>query len=269
MRAPSVSSASSLSLRLWRRTGSDILAAVQFLTRIPVPAPAYESDSLSRAVKFFPVVGLLLGAAAALLHLLLAPHLPRLISAALVIAFLILITGCLHEDGLADVADGFGGGWTREQVLIILKDSRIGSYGGTALIFSVLGRVLLIASLPLNQVPPYLIAAHVLSRWTTLPLSYYLPPARVPEEEAGVGQGARIARLITCRTLIAGSVFSLAICVIVLRTHAVFPISGALLISLVSGLYYRRRICGVTGDCFGATNQLTELAVYMTGVWRV
>ncbi len=189
MRAPSVSSSSSPSLRLLRKTGSDILAAVQFLTRIPVPAPAYESDALSRAVKFFPVVGLLLGGAAALLHLLLAPHLPRLITAILVIAFLILITGCFHEDGLADAADGFGGGWTREQVLMILKDSRIGSYGGVALIFSVLGRVLLIASLPLNQVPPYLIAAHVLSRWTTLPLSYYLPPARVPEQEAGVGQG--------------------------------------------------------------------------------
>jgi adenosylcobinamide-GDP ribazoletransferase len=268
MRAPRVSSSSSLSLQLLRRTGSDILAAVQFLTRIPVPAPPYESESLLRAAKFFPVVGLLLGGAAALLHLLLAPHLPRLITAYLVIAFLVLITGCFHEDGLADVADGFGGGWTREQVLMILKDSRIGSYGGAALIFSVLGRVLLLASLPLNQVPPYLITAHVLCRWTSLPLSYYLPPARVPAEEAGAGQGARIARLITRGTLIAGSVFSLVTCVIVLRTHAVFPISGALLVSLVSGLYYKRRISGVTGDCFGATNQLTEIAVYMTGVWR-
>jgi adenosylcobinamide-GDP ribazoletransferase len=151
---------------------------------------------------------------------------------------------------------------------MILKDSRIGSYGGAALIFSVLGRVLLLASLPLNQVPPYLITAHVLCRWTSLPLSYYLPPARVPAEEAGAGQGARIARLITRGTLIAGSVFSLVTCVIVLRTHSVFPISGALLVSLVSGLYYKRRISGVTGDCFGATNQLTEIAVYMTGVWR-
>ncbi len=152
------------------RTGSDFLAAVQFLTRIPTPYLPYDSNSLSRAVKFFPVVGLVIGSAAALLHQLITPHLPRLVTALLVIAFLVSITGCLHEDGLADTADGFGGGSSREQVLAILKDSRIGSYGGVALTLSLLARVLLLASLPLTQIPQYLIAAHVLCRWTTTSL---------------------------------------------------------------------------------------------------
>jgi adenosylcobinamide-GDP ribazoletransferase len=252
-----------------KTAGLDLLSAVQFLTRIPVPSLPYEAESLSRAVKFFPVVGLAIGSAAALLHLLLAPHLPRLITALLVVAFLVSVTGCLHEDGLADTADGFGGGSSREQILLILKDSRIGSYGGAALMFSLLARVLLLASLPLAQIPQYLIAAHVLCRWTTLPLSYYLAPARTQKDEAGAGQGARIARLTTRGTLIAGSIFTFAISILVLRTHAAAAIAGTILVTLLSAIYYQRRIGGVTGDCFGATNQLTEIAVYITGAWIV
>lgn len=250
-----------------RRIGSDFLAALQFLTRIPMPHLPYNPDSLSRAVKFFPVVGLLIGSVAALLHLLMAPHLPRLLTALLVIGFLVSITGCLHEDGLADTADGFGGGSSREHILVILKDSRIGSYGGAALTLSVLARVLLLASLPLTQIPQYLIAAHVLCRWTALPLSYYLPSARSQQDEAGTSQGARIARLTTRGTLIAGSIVTLAICTFGLRTHGAAAIAATIVVTVLSGLYYQRKIGGITGDCFGATNQLAEIAVYLTGAW--
>jgi adenosylcobinamide-GDP ribazoletransferase len=250
-----------------KRIGSEFLAAVQFLTRIPVPHLTYEPDLLSRSVKFLPVVGLLIGSVAALLHLLITPHLPRLVTALLVIVFLVAVTGCLHEDGLADTADGFGGGSNREQILVILKDSRIGSYGGVALTLSLLARVLLLASLPLTLIPQYLIVAHVLCRWTTLPLSYCLAPARSQQDAAGVGQGARIAKLTTRGTLIVGSIFTLAICAFALRTHAATAIAATIAVTLLSGLCYQRRIGGVTGDCFGATNQLAEIAVYLTGAW--
>jgi adenosylcobinamide-GDP ribazoletransferase len=254
-------------IRFAHNAAADFLAAVQFLTRIPLPYPPYSPDSLTRAVKFFPVAGLLVGSAAGLLHLLLAPHLPRLVTALLVITFLVLITGCFHEDGLADTADGFGGGWNREQVLVILKDSRIGSYGGTALALSLLARVVLLASLPLAHILQYLITAHVLCRWTTLPLSYYLAPARVQTDAPVASQGARIARLTTRGTLTAGSVFSLAVSILALQSHATPAIAAALLVTLLSGLYYQRRLGGITGDCFGATNQLAEIAVYLTGAW--
>lgn len=247
---------------------ADFLVAVQFLTRIPVPDPPFHSDSLASAVKFFPVVGLLIGSAAALLHFLLAPHLPRTLAAVLVIVFLVLITGCLHEDGLADTADGLGGGWTREQVLAIFKDSNIGSYGSTALTLSLLTRVLLLANLPLALVTPYLIAAHVLCRWTTLPMSYYLAPI-TRKNEARPSQGARIARLTTRGTLVFGTVFSVAISILLLKVHAATALAATALVSLLSGLYYQRRINGVTGDCLGATNQLTEVAVLLTGVWQL
>lgn len=246
--------------------GSDFLAAVQFLTRIPVPGLTYDPDSLSRAVKFFPAVGLMIGSAAALLHLLLTPHFSRLVTALLIVIFLVVITGCFHEDGLADVADAFGGGASREQILLILKDSRIGSYGGAALSLSLMARVLLLAALPLAEVWQYLIAAHVLCRWTTLPLSYYLPSAR-SGNEAEAGQGARIASLTSRSSLIFGTLFTVVVCAITLRVHAIAALSATVILALVNGLYYRRKIQGVTGDCFGATNQLTEIAVYLTGAW--
>ena len=254
------------SLKLARRSASDFLSAIQFLTRIPVPSLKYDPDSLLRAVTFFPAVGLLIGSAAALLHLLLSPHFSRLVTALLIVIFLVVITGCFHEDGLADVADGFGGGLNREQVLMILRDSRIGSYGGAALSLSLLARVLLLASLPLADVSRYLIAAHVLCRWTTLGLSYCLPPAR-NSDNAEAGLGVRIARLTSRKALVVGSLFTVVVTIFLLRSRAAATLLATALVTVLSGLYYRRRIQGVTGDCFGATNQLAEIAVYLTGAW--
>lgn len=255
-------------LRSLSQMTEDFLAAVQFLTRVPVLAMPYRADTLARAVKFFPVVGLLVGSAAALLHWLLATHLPRTVASLFVVIFLVLLTGCFHEDGLADAADGLGGGCSREQILRIFKDSRIGSYGGAALSLALLARVLLIASLPLPSLTAYLITSHVLCRWSTLPLSFYLPPASEPDNNGdATGQGARIARLTTAGTLLFGTLFSLGITSLALHWHATAPIAAAVSVTLASGLYYRHKIGGVTGDCFGATNQLTEIAVLLTGVW--
>jgi adenosylcobinamide-GDP ribazoletransferase len=252
-----------------RRTMSDFFTAVQFLTRIPVPSPPYDADSLARSVKFFPIVGLIVGAGAAAVHMLLAPHLPRTITAFLVLAYTLIITGCLHEDGLADAADGFGGGATRERILLIMRDSRIGTYGGVALALSLIGRLLLIASLPLLQVPYYLVATTVLTRWTVLPLSYFLNSARPQGEQQSDGQGARIARITSTGTLIFGTLLSFGSAIALLKTQSIAPILITIALTLCTGLYYKRRLAGITGDCFGATIQLSELAVYLCGVWSV
>jgi adenosylcobinamide-GDP ribazoletransferase len=240
---------------------------MQFLTRIPVPTRPYDSDSLARSVKFFPLVGMVVGGGAALLHLLLTPHLPRTAAALIVLLYLVVVTGGLHEDGLADVADGFGGGTSREKILLILRDSRIGSYGGLALAFSLLGRVVLIASLPSAQVSGYLIAANVLCRWTPLPLSYFLSPARTASTPETNGQGARIARQTSAAALVCGTLFSFVMAAALLRGHAAVPILSAILLTWITGAYYKKRIGGVTGDCFGATIQLAEISVYLCGAW--
>ena len=245
-----------------RRLGEELVAAFQFLTRIPMPPTRFEADSLPRAIKFFPLVGLVVGSGAALLQRFLMPHLNRSLVALVVLTYLVLITGCFHEDGLADAADGFGGGWDKEQILVILKDSRIGSYGATALILSLLGRYLLLASLPLEHFAAYVISAHVLCRWSSLPLSYLLSPAREKDS-----QGARIAHLTSLSSLAVGSFFSFAIVIFALRGAAAAPIVATLLVVILSGWFYHKKIGGVTGDCFGATNQLAEIAVYLCGGW--
>jgi adenosylcobinamide-GDP ribazoletransferase len=244
------------------RFAVDIAVAFQFLTRVPIPQVPFAPDGLARAVKFFPLVGLVIGAGAALLQKVLSPHLGRPASAAAVLLYLVLVTGCLHEDGLADVADSLGG-WTREKRLAILHDSRIGSFGAAALALSLLSRGVLLAELPLERFTAYLVSAHVLSRWSVLPLSYYLPPARDSE-----GQGARIARLTSAFSLVAGSVFTIVAVVVALRRAAIAPVLAAIVVSLLSSVLYLRKFSGVTGDCFGATTQITEIAVYLCGVWR-
>jgi adenosylcobinamide-GDP ribazoletransferase len=243
------------------RFAVDIAVAFQFLTRLPVPPLTFAPDGLARSVKFFPLVGLVIGSGAALLQKVVGPHLGRPASAVVVLLFLVLITGCLHEDGLADVADSLGGR-NPEQRLTILRDSRIGAYGAAALVFSLLSRAVLLAGLPMEHFTAYLISAHVLCRWSTLPLSYYLPPARESE-----GQGARIAKLTSAPSLIIGSLFTIVTVVVALRKAAIAPVLSAIAIPLLSSLFYMRKFGGITGDCFGATNQLTEIAVYLCGVW--
>ena len=250
-----------MSLRVPRLAG-DLAVAFQFLTRLPLPQVPFAPDGLARSVKFFPVVGLVIGAGAALVEKGVAPHLGRPGSAVAVLLYLLLITGCLHEDGLADVADSMGG-WDTQQRLVILRDSRLGTYGVAALILSLGSRALLLAGLPGGHFTAYVVCAHVLCRWSTLPLSYYLPPARAAE-----GQGARVARLTSAASLAGGSLFTIVTVVVLLRKAAIAPLVSALIVALLSSVFYQRKLGGVTGDCFGATNQLTELAVYVCGVWQ-
>jgi adenosylcobinamide-GDP ribazoletransferase len=241
----------------------DISTAFQFLTRLPLGRLPYDADALSRSAKFFPLVGLLVGILGCFFYLWLIHHLPSAVAAVLTLFFFVLASGGLHEDGLADVADAFGGGWNREQILAILKDSRIGTFGTLALLFSLGLRALLLANLPVSRFAVYVISGHVLCRWTALPLGYVLPAARESS-----GQGARIARQISLGSLAISSLLTAIIVGYSLRWAMWSPIVSTLLVTLASGCYYWRRIGGVTGDCFGATNQLAEIAVYLCGVWH-
>jgi adenosylcobinamide-GDP ribazoletransferase len=244
------------------RFAVDVVVAFQFLTRLPLPRVDFAPDGLARAVTFCPLVGLVIGGGAALFEKVLTPHLGRPACAVAILLYLVLITGCLHEDGLADVADSLGG-WNLEQRLAILDDSRIGSYGVAALALSLLSRAVLLTDLPLDRFTAYLVSAHVLCRWSILPLSYYLPPARKDQ-----GQGARIAKLTSTSSMIAGSLFTIATVVVALHKAAIAPMVAVTAVALCSGAFYQRTFGGITGDCFGATTQLAEIAVYLCGVWK-
>lgn len=249
-------------LRLAMQWWIQLVAAFQFLTRIPMPQIPFAADTLAGALKFFPLVGLVLGSAVALIHPWVVRHTDRSIAALIVLFLLVAVTGCLHEDGLADTADGLLGGSTREKRLTILRDSRIGSYGAAALSFALGFRWLLLASLPLHAFTAYMISAAVLSRWTVLPLSMALPPAQAD------GQGARVAGQTGFASLVAASVFALLPVFLLLRERSFLPLAATAAVTLLTGAVYRNRLGGVTGDCFGATIQLTEIVVYFCGVWH-
>jgi len=244
------------------KTLRQFAAAVQFMTRIPMPAFRYEPDLVLGGAKFYPIVGALVALGAIGIVELLRGHLPVAVTALIVLAYLVIVTGGFHEDGLADTADALGGGWTRERMLEIMHDSRIGSFGTLAICLSLLARWSLLAAMPIARLPWYLLAANVLCRWTTLPLGAFMDSARKD------GLGARFAHKIPLTSALIGTLLAFLIAGWALRMHVIVPIVAVSLITLLSGLYYRSQIGGVTGDCFGATNQLAEIAVYLCGVWQ-
>ena len=235
--------------------------AVQFLTRIPVPAADFQADDLANSLVFFPLVGLLLAAGGLLLHFFLATHTANPVVILVILLYLVLLTGALHEDALADAADGFGGGWEKQQILAIMRDSRIGSYGAIAIAFSLLGRFVLLTELPAMKFAAYFAAGQVLSRWTPLPLSFFLLPA-----QAGSGQGSRVAGKVSRFSFVCGTVLALGIAALFLKSALFLAGSIAVLITAITGFYYHKRLGGITGDCLGATIQLAEIGVYLTGV---
>src|SRR5581483_6049570 len=158
----------------------DLRAAVAFLTRVPMPHPdGAIPPNFARAQRAFPVVGALIGAIVGLVYLgLKAIGLPALAAASLALGAGAILTGALHEDGLADVADGFGGGRTKEAKLEIMLDSRLGTYGALVLMVSFVAKLSAMAQLPSNAVIPALVASHALARGTLPVIAMTMPYAR-------------------------------------------------------------------------------------------
>ena len=245
-----------------RRIANLFLAALQLLTRLPVsPCKDLAADSLGKAAVFFPLVGLLVGAGGVVLNHVLSPYLSRNVLVMLVLLYLVLITGGLHEDGLADAADGFGGGWQKDQILCIMRDSRIGSYGAIAITFSLLARYVCLGGLGMRDFDRFLVAGQVLNRWTALPLAFFLRSARQEN-----GQGARVADKISGLSLVLGTAMAAVIVGVALGLRSVSTVLVVIAVTIMTAIYYWRRLGGVTGDCMGAANQLVEVTVYFTGV---
>jgi adenosylcobinamide-GDP ribazoletransferase len=237
------------------------LIAVQFLTRLPVPGRLLTTEEeLGRAAAFFPLVGVVVGGGAAGVFVLAKLVAPLSVAVLLALAFAAFITSGFHEDGLADTFDGLGGGWTRERALEIMRDSRIGTYGALALIFLILGKYTFLTALEPRQIWRWLIVTHTASRWTILPLCRWLPYARAE------GQGKLVARQITLASLLNGSTIFLLILSLLSWRAALITLAVTALVVFLSGLYYKRRLDGITGDCLGATNQITEVVLYLTAV---
>jgi adenosylcobinamide-GDP ribazoletransferase len=234
------------------------LAACTFLTRLPLPGSAVDAETLARSSTWFPVVGAIVGAVGGLTLTVAGRVWPPFMAAVLSVLATVLLTGALHEDALADAADGFGGGRTREQVLEIMRDSRVGSYGTVALVLVLSARIGCLAAMaPLDGVRA-LIGAHVFARWSSLPLMLALPYARLE------GSGKPFVGGVTRPRVLGGTLLAALFAVPALGWHALPAVLVAAIVTAIAGRYFHSRLGGITGDCLGATNQLVELVTYLT-----
>jgi adenosylcobinamide-GDP ribazoletransferase len=245
----------------------DVARSVAFLSRIPVPQRFFVNHDgrLTRAVRAFPLAGMLIALPSAFLAAFLsALQTNALFTAFLVIAVQALTNGALHEDGLVDTADGLGGGRDRESALAIMKDSRVGTYGAVALILSFGLRASALASF-LPHLPPIgaalaLLGAAALSRTAMVWHWSRLPPARRDGVAASAGAPEPQA---TSLALASGTILSL-----LLFFAAGLPAVASLLALAAFGLVVpgfgrivSHKLGGHTGDTIGATQQLTEIAI--------
>jgi adenosylcobinamide-GDP ribazoletransferase len=247
----------------------DLVHAVGFLSRLPLPSRWFgrhfegHDGRLSRAVRAFPLAGLVIALPAALVVLALASlSADAFVTAVLAVALQIALTGALHEDGLADTADGIGARRGREHALEIMEDSTTGAYGVLALTLSVLLRVAataaLIVALPGLAVALLLIATAMLSRAAMVLHWHLLPSAKTGGLAVSVGTPR--PRSVTVSTV---SALAIALPATLLSVGPVATLSGLLALGSAAAIFSRRthaRLGGFTGDTIGATQQIGEMA---------
>jgi adenosylcobinamide-GDP ribazoletransferase len=234
-----------------------LLGAVQFLTILPAPSQLPPH----RAALCFPLVGALLGAAGGAVRWAAAQVLPPSIAALLALVFLVVVTGGLHEDGLADVFDAFRAGRSPERIYAILKDSRIGTYGALAIVIASLLRWQAIEALSDRAIPAMAAAAGA-ARGGMVVLGYLSAPA-------GEGLGKTFVLGLSRPAAIAAGLQAAALGFLCGSASGVAAlVAGALLIALARA-YFHRRLGGVNGDCLGAICQVLEVSFLMIFVCRL
>ncbi len=236
------------------------LTAVMFFTRIPVRITDYQETDLNHSTCYFPLVGIIVGVVGGLVYWLADKILPLEISVLLSMVATILLTGAFHEDGLADTADGFGGGCEREQVLTIMTDSRIGSYGAIALVMALVTKYQSLSYVPAVILPMVIVAGHALSRYAAVLVMCTQSYVKA------TGKSKPIATQLSVAGLVLASIFGLAPLILLLPFFGYKYLVVLLLVFLVwlwFSMKLKTRIGGYTGDCLGAMQQITELAFYL------
>ncbi len=246
-----------------RRELELFFGALRFFTRLPVPAwVGHSSEALNHAARYFPAVGLVVGSLAALVYLVSSRFWPHSLAVVSAIAAAIYVTGAFHEDGWSDMVDGFGGGWDKPQILTIMKDSRIGSYGALALVLLLLARFCALLELAPSLLPLALIAGHALSRFASTTLLRGLDYVR------DEGKAKPLATRIGWGELALAAFTGLLPLALLPPAAAFAGFVFAALATLWLARGFQRRIGGYTGDCLGATQQVAEVAFYGGLLWK-
>jgi adenosylcobinamide-GDP ribazoletransferase len=237
---------------------SSFFQALAFFTRFPVPARFQQGD-FSRSIKWFPVVGCLLGLVLALFDWIFAFIFPDLVRAVLIVVVWVYLTGALHLDGLMDTADGLGSYRSRERVLEIMRDSRVGAMGVVTAILALLLKISSLATISVGWTSMFaLIGATVMGRFLAVQVIWLFPYVRA--EGIGVGMKKHLKAVHVWLAL----VFTLVVLCLLFRWK------GLLLFMVASGfiLFFawrvKQRLGGLTGDVYGAVIELGEVVVLLT-----
>jgi adenosylcobinamide-GDP ribazoletransferase len=244
-----------------------LLLALSFFTRVPVNLPdVVKPEMLHKASRYFALIGLFIGVVTALILILLSSFLPISVAVLISMACGLLLTGAFHEDGWADVWDGFGGGWTVEQKLNIMKDSRLGTYGAASLFFILMIKyqslVLLSAynENPVLALSLALVLAHTLSR--TVSTSLIFSMSYVSEDAQS--KVKPLAQHLSLNGLLILLITSAVVMFFILPVlHCLVMIVCLWMIRFLLIIWFNRQLGGFTGDCLGAAQQLLEVAVYI------
>jgi len=244
---------------IWGRELAAVRAAVMFFTRVPVSSSArHDPEDLQRAAAWFPLVGWLVGAVAAGVWWAAVQVWPPMVASGLSLAVTLLLTGAFHEDGFADVCDGFGGGYTKERVLEIMRDSRVGAFGAIGVVMILGLKWQTVAVLPVTTGAAVLFAGHAVSRAAAVSLMAVLPYVRDP-----AGKAKPLATELGGGRLVTALVCGFAP-VVLLPARCAWSVAAVAVVWWLLGRWFRRRIGGYTGDCLGAAQQATEVVFYLS-----
>jgi adenosylcobinamide-GDP ribazoletransferase len=233
-----------------------------FLTRFPVGSlPAFRAEWVAQSMIYFPLIGAMVGATSAGVAWLLIGHVSSWLAMLAALLTSVLVTGGLHEDALADAADGLVGGHTAEQRIEIMKDSRVGSYGVLALWFSLTTKLVCLHELAMHdlfRLLALLVVAPTLARISSVGLMYALPYVQSERSKGGAFGRAGLSVLFVNLAL------GVVIAVGFLGSWLGMTCFAVLILSTVAlGFYFHSKIGGISGDCLGAATQIVELGCYL------
>ncbi|BDD04108.1 adenosylcobinamide-GDP ribazoletransferase [Aureibacter tunicatorum] len=245
------------------------LLSLTFFTRLPISVNLeYTDEKLSKSTKYFSLIGILVGGVSALVYWSFSFLFPKEIAVLVSMVSTVLLTGAFHEDGLADVCDGFGGGWTKERILTIMKDSRIGTFGFVGLFLTMLLKFYSLLMIDETVILQAMVFSHAASRFVASTFLHTHEYARIDQE---IGKAKPIAQHPL-------SVFDWMLLIVMVAIVAFFFPSILLAFSIVLafvfkyffGRFMQKWVGGYTGDCLGATQQISEVLIYMSilAIWK-
>lgn len=237
---------------------NSFLIALQFITIIPVKKQLkYSEKNIANSMLYYPFVGTIIGLVLALINIIGTQFLPELVKNSLLLIFFVLLSGGIHLDGLADSFDGLFGGKNKKEILSIMKDSSIGVYGVLAVVLLLLFKFTLLSELPIARRNFILIIVPTISRWAMVMAVYLFPYAR----KEGFGKAYKL--YLKKKNVLGATLWVLLLTLILFFWKGALILGVSFIIIWLIGNFVTKKINGLTGDNYGAINEIMEVVILL------